>query len=93
MNRITDAHKSKLACVYARHNSLSRIRNSNNCESTERQRNLVTHVEPLEWEESHVVLIDEDLGCNGTNMIDLFTPISFHKLYQNEHEVISELLA
>lgn len=67
-NTITDAHRSELACVYARQSSLNQVRN--NCESTERQRNLVMHAERLGWKPSRIVLIDEDLGCSGTNMID-----------------------
>ncbi|NCD17671.1 MAG: hypothetical protein EOL91_10260 [Actinobacteria bacterium] len=63
-DKITDEHKERLACVYARQSSPGQVRN--NQESTDRQRQLVDHAEELGWDRSRIILIDEDLGCSGT---------------------------
>ena len=62
--RVSAAHRAKLAYVYVRQSSLTQVRQ--NQESTELQYRLVDRAVDLGWPRERVHVIDEDLGKSGT---------------------------
>ena len=62
-DRITTAHRAKLAYIYVRQSSVAQVRQ--NQESTELQYRLVDRALQLGWPRERVQVIDEDLGCSG----------------------------
>lgn len=63
--KITFAHLSRKAIVYLRQSSVNQV--YENRESTARQYNLKQAALNLGWDESSIVVIDEDLGQSGTS--------------------------
>src|ERR1700761_2353865 len=63
--RITTAHRAKLAYVYVRQSSPGQVRHHQ--ESTELQYRLVERVVLLGWPRERVQVIDDDLGKSGTS--------------------------
>lgn len=61
--RVSAAHRAKLAYVYVRQSSLTQVRQ--NQESTELQYRLVDRAVDLGWPRERVHVIDEDLGKSG----------------------------
>ena len=66
--KIKPDHQSRLACVYVRQSSIHQVRS--NVESTQRQRALTDVALKLGWPTERIVLIDEDLGCSGSNTVE-----------------------
>jgi DNA invertase Pin-like site-specific DNA recombinase len=66
--RITNAHRAKLACVYVRHSSPGQVRHHQ--ESTELQYRLVERATLFGWPGERVHVIDDDLGKSGTSSRD-----------------------
>ena len=62
-DRITTAHRAKLAYIYVRQSSVAQVRQ--NQESTELQYRLVDRALQLGWPRERVQVIDEDLGRSG----------------------------
>jgi DNA invertase Pin-like site-specific DNA recombinase len=62
-DRITTAHRAKLAFIYVRQSSVGQVRQ--NQESTELQYRLVDRALRFGWPRERVQVIDEDLGCSG----------------------------
>jgi DNA invertase Pin-like site-specific DNA recombinase len=62
-DRITTAHRAKLAYIYVRQSSVGQVRQHQ--ESTELQYRLVDRALRLGWPRERVQVIDEDLGCSG----------------------------
>ena len=58
--RLTTAHRAKLAYVYVRQSSVNQVRQHQ--ESTELQYRLVDRAVGLGWPRERVQVIDEDLG-------------------------------
>ena len=73
--RLTTAHRAKLAYVYVRQSSLNQVRHHQ--ESTELQYRLVDRAVALGWPHERVQVIDEDLGKSGTDSIERY---GFQKL-------------
>lgn len=67
-SKITPDHLGRWACVYVRQSSLHQVRA--NVESTQRQRALTDVAFRLGWPRERIVLIDEDLGCSGSNTVE-----------------------
>jgi DNA invertase Pin-like site-specific DNA recombinase len=63
--RITTAHRAKLAYVYVRQSTPGQVRHHQ--ESTELQYRLVNRAVSLGWPRDRVEVIDEDLGKSGTS--------------------------
>ncbi|KAA0675929.1 recombinase family protein [Azospirillum brasilense] len=61
--RITTAHRAKLAFIYVRQSSVGQVRLHQ--ESTELQYRLADRALALGWPRERVQVIDEDLGCSG----------------------------
>ena len=61
---IRPAHLSKLALIYLRQSTMEHVRS--NVGSTEDQRGLARLPKDWGWPESHIMLIDDDLGLSGT---------------------------
>ena len=61
--RVTAAHRAKLAYVYVRQSSVNQVRQHQ--ESTELQYRLVDRAVGLGWPRERVRVIDEDLGKSG----------------------------
>src|SRR5512134_62546 len=61
--RVSAAHRAKLAYVYVRHSSVNQVRQHQ--ESTELQYRLVDRAIGLGWARERVRVIDEDLGKSG----------------------------
>ena len=59
-DRVTTAHRAKLAYIYVRQSSVAQVRQ--NQESTELQYRLVDRALQLGWPRERVQVIDEDLG-------------------------------
>ena len=59
--RLTTAHRAKLAYVYVRQSSVNQVRQHQ--ESTELQYRLVDRAIGLGWPPERVQVIDEDLGA------------------------------
>ena len=66
--RVTTAHRAKLAYVYVRQSSLNQVRQHQ--ESTELQYRLVDRALALGWPHERVQVIDEDLGKSGAGGVD-----------------------
>src|SRR6516225_11971205 len=66
--RVTTAHRAKLAYVYVRQSSLNQVRQHQ--ESTELQYRLVDRTIALGWPQERVHVIDEDLGKSGTGSVE-----------------------
>ena len=62
--RLTAAHRAKLAYIYVRQSSVAQVRQHQ--ESTELQYRLVDRAIGLGWPRERVHVIDEDLGKSGT---------------------------
>lgn len=62
--RLTAAHRAKLAYIYVRQSSVAQVRQHQ--ESTELQYRLVDRAVGLGWPRERVHVIDEDLGKSGT---------------------------
>jgi DNA invertase Pin-like site-specific DNA recombinase len=63
--RITTAHRAKLAYVYVRQSTAGQVRHHQ--ESTELQYRLVNRAISLGWPRDRIEVIDEDLGKSGTS--------------------------
>jgi DNA invertase Pin-like site-specific DNA recombinase len=63
--RITTAHRAKLAYVYVRQSSAGQVRHHQ--ESTELQYRLVDRAGSLGWPRERITVIDDDLGKSGTS--------------------------
>jgi DNA invertase Pin-like site-specific DNA recombinase len=61
--RVSAAHRAKLAYVYVRQSSVNQVRQHQ--ESTELQYRLVDRAVGLGWPRERVRVIDEDLGKSG----------------------------
>jgi hypothetical protein len=61
--RVSAAHRAKLAYVYVRQSSVNQVRQHQ--ESTELQYRLVDRAVGLGWPRERVLVIDEDLGKSG----------------------------
>ncbi len=66
--RVTTAHRAKLAYVYVRQSSLNQVRQHQ--ESTELQYRLVDRAVALGWPHERVQVIDEDLGKSGAGSVE-----------------------
>ena len=66
--RLTTAHRAKLAYVYVRQSSLNQVRQHQ--ESTQLQYRLVDRAIGLGWPHERVQVIDEDLGKSGAGSIE-----------------------
>src|SRR4249919_2709635 len=66
--RLTTAHRAKLAYVYVRQSSLNQVRQHQ--ESTELQYRLVDRAVCLGWPQERVQVIDEDLGKSGADSVE-----------------------
>jgi DNA invertase Pin-like site-specific DNA recombinase len=66
--RLTTAHRAKLAYIYVRQSSVSQVRQHQ--ESTEMQYRLVDRAVGLGWPHERVQVIDEDLGKSGAGGAD-----------------------
>ncbi|MFB9261691.1 recombinase family protein, partial [Bradyrhizobium erythrophlei] len=66
--RLTTAHRAKLAYVYVRQSSVNQVRQHQ--ESTELQYRLVDRAIGLGWPPERVQVIDEDLGKSGAGGVD-----------------------
>ena len=63
--RVTTAHRAKLAYVYIRQSSAGQVRHHQ--ESTELQYRLVDRAAGLGWPRERITVIDDDLGKPGTS--------------------------
>jgi DNA invertase Pin-like site-specific DNA recombinase len=63
--RVTTAHKAKLAYIYVRQSTAGQVRQHH--ESTELQYQLVDRAIRLGWPRERVSVIDDDLGKSGTS--------------------------
>ncbi len=66
--RLTTAHRAKLAYIYVRQSSVNQVRQHQ--ESTEMQYRLVDRAVGLVWPHERVQVIDEDLGKSGAGGVD-----------------------
>src|SRR3981189_1928798 len=66
--RLTTAHRAKLAYVYVRQSSVNQVRQHQ--ESTELQYRLVDRAIGLGWPCERVQVIDEDLGKSGAGSVE-----------------------
>jgi DNA invertase Pin-like site-specific DNA recombinase len=66
--RVTTAHRAKLAYVYVRQSSLNQVRQHQ--ESTQLQYRLVDRTIALGWPHERVQIIDEDLGKSGAGNVE-----------------------
>ena len=66
--RLTTAHRAKLAYVYVRQSSVNQVRQHQ--ESTELQYRLVDRAIGLGWPHERVQGIDEDLGKSGAGGVE-----------------------
>ena len=66
--RLTTAHRAKLAYIYVRQSSVNQVRQHQ--ESTELQYRLVDRAIGLGWPHERVQVIDEDLGKSGTARVE-----------------------
>jgi hypothetical protein len=63
--RITAAHRAKLAYIYVRQSTAGQVRQHQ--ESTELQYRLVDRAVALGWPRERIFVIDDDLGKSGTS--------------------------
>ena len=66
--RLTTAHRAKLAYVYVRQSSVNQVRQHQ--ESTDLQYRLVDRAVGLGWPRERVQVIDEDLGKSGAGGVE-----------------------
>jgi DNA invertase Pin-like site-specific DNA recombinase len=66
--RLTTAHRAKLAYIYVRQSSVNQVRQHQ--ESTELQYRLVDRAVGLGWPHERVQVIDEDLGKSGAGGVE-----------------------
>jgi len=66
--RLTTAHRAKLAYIYVRQSSVNQVRQHQ--ESTELQYRLVDRAIGLGWPCERVQVIDEDLGKSGAGSVE-----------------------
>src|SRR6266478_4993568 len=66
--RLTTAHRAKLAYIYVRQSSVHQVRQHQ--ESTELQYRLVDRAVRLGWPHERVQVIDEDLGKSGAGGVE-----------------------
>jgi hypothetical protein len=66
--RLTTAHRAKLAYIYVRQSSVHQVRQHQ--ESTEMQYRLVDRAVRLGWPHERVQVIDEDLGKSGAGGVE-----------------------
>lgn len=65
-DRITKAHRERLAYVYVRQSTATQVRH--NLESQQRQYELQQLVESLGWDPESIVILDEDLGHSASGL-------------------------
>lgn len=81
---ISDAHRQRLAYVYIRQSTLRQV--SENQESQDLQYQLASRARQLGWPDSHIVIIDEDLGKSAVSRLErtgfqrLFTDVGTGKV-------------
>src|SRR6202158_2140384 len=68
--RVTTAHRAKLAYVYVRQSSLNHVRQHQ--ESPQLQYRLVDRTIALGWPHERVQVIDEDLGKSGAGSVERY---------------------
>src|SRR6476469_9511739 len=61
ISKIADQHLSRQACIYIRQSTMGQVRF--NQESTERQYNLASKAQSLDWSSERI--LDRDLGQSG----------------------------
>ena len=66
--RITAAHRAKLAYVYIRQSTAGQVRRHQ--ESTELQYRLVERAAELGWPRERIAVVDDDLGKSGTSSLE-----------------------
>jgi len=66
--RITTAHRAKLAYVYVRQSTAGQVRQHQ--ESTELQYRLVERAAELGWPRERIAVVDDDLGRSGTSSLE-----------------------
>ena len=66
--RVTTAHRAKLAYIYVRQSSVSQVRHHQ--ESTQLQYRLVERAAGLGWPGERIQVIDEDLGKSGAGSVE-----------------------
>jgi DNA invertase Pin-like site-specific DNA recombinase len=67
-DKITPHHLRRMAYVYVRQSSMGQVRHHR--ESTERQYALQGRARSLGWLPGRIKILDGDLGCSGSSMID-----------------------
>jgi DNA invertase Pin-like site-specific DNA recombinase len=68
VDRVTTAHRAKLAYVYIRQSTAGQVRQHQ--ESTELQYRLVERAAGLGWPRERIAVIDDDLGKSGTSSLE-----------------------
>lgn len=68
--RVTTAHRAKLAYIYVRQSTAGQVRQHQ--ESTELQYHLVDRAITLGWPRERVAVIDDDLGKSGTSSAERY---------------------
>ncbi len=68
--RVTTAHRAKLAYIYVRQSTAGQVRQHQ--ESTELQYRLVDRAVTLGWPRERVAVIDDDLGKSGTSSAERY---------------------
>jgi len=68
--RVTTAHRAKLAYIYVRQSTAGQVRQHQ--ESTELQYRLVDRAVTLGWPRERVAVIDDDLGKSGTSSTERY---------------------
>lgn len=68
--RVTTAHRAKLAYIYVRQSTAGQVRQHQ--ESTELQYHLVDRAVALGWPRERVAVIDDDLGKSGTSSAERY---------------------
>ncbi len=66
--RVTTAHRAKLAYVYVRQSTAGQVRQHQ--ESTQLQYRLVDRAAGLGWPRERITVIDDDLGKSGTSSVE-----------------------
>jgi len=69
-DRVTTAHRAKLAYIYVRQSTAGQVRQHQ--ESTELQYHLVDRAVALGWPRERVAVIDDDLGKSGTSSTERY---------------------
>lgn len=66
--KIQPTHLARIALVYVRQSTATQL--ERNTESTQRQYKLVERAIELGWSREQIVVIDEDLGCTGSGLVE-----------------------